>query len=309
MKHLRHLALSVLSVLLVLSLTATALAAEVPVSLVVENLNGQQRIVKTYELPPGTDPETLKEPSFEYDGFSYTWAYTTKDEHTFLETKAVTETVTVETGKKDLNTVLEQLAPSILYDDGEFTGELALDHTTITTEAAGYTTKSGKVTATKTIGPLDRNDMSYIPATTVKDGVTLNLSNVDWQIIGTDLVGDALAPASYQAVATYSGKSYHKVATGYITSADYVGEVTRNDVESVTYMVTYLGTETETPGIIIDRASGLTAGLPGKVLPYALGILGAGTIATLAVLLFRSRRALRQLQEEPEDESEEEETK
>ena len=78
MKHLRHLALSVL---LVLSLTATALAAEVPVSLVVENLNGQQRIVKTYELPPGTDPETLKEPSFTYDGFTYTWAYTTKDEH------------------------------------------------------------------------------------------------------------------------------------------------------------------------------------------------------------------------------------
>ena len=139
--------------------------------------------------------------------------------------------------------------------------------------------------------------------------MTLNLSNVDWQIIGTDLVGDALAPASYQAVATYSGKSYHKVATGYITSADYVGEVTRNDVESVTYKVTYLGTETETPGIIVDRASGLTAGLPGKVLPYALGVLGAGTIATLAVLLFRSRRALRQLQEEPEDESEEEETK
>lgn len=68
MKHFRHLALSVL---LVLSLTVTALAAEVPVSLVVENLNGQQRIVKTYELPPGTDPESLKEPSFEYDGFTY----------------------------------------------------------------------------------------------------------------------------------------------------------------------------------------------------------------------------------------------
>ena len=55
MKHIRHLALSLMT---------SALAAEVPVSLVVENLNGQQRIVKTYELPPGTDPETLKEPSF-----------------------------------------------------------------------------------------------------------------------------------------------------------------------------------------------------------------------------------------------------
>ena len=59
MKHLRHLALSVL---LVLALSVTAMAAEVPVGLKVENLNGQQRIVKTYELPPGTDPETLKEP-------------------------------------------------------------------------------------------------------------------------------------------------------------------------------------------------------------------------------------------------------
>ena len=53
MKHLRHLALSVL---LVLSLMTTAMAAEVPVSLVVENLNGQQRIVKTYELPPRHRP-------------------------------------------------------------------------------------------------------------------------------------------------------------------------------------------------------------------------------------------------------------
>ena len=116
-------------------------------------------------------------------------------------------------------------------------------------------------------------------------------------------MGDALAPASYQAVATYSGKSYHKVATGYITSADYVGEVTRNDVESVTYKVTYLGAAADGAGLIVDR----TSGLPGKVLPYALGVLGAGTIATLGVLLFRSRRALRQLQEEPEDETEQEE--
>lgn len=246
MKHMRHLALSVL---LVLSLMTSAMAAEVPVSLVAENLNGQQRIVKTYELPPSTDPETLKEPSFEYDGFLYTWAYTTKDEHTFLETKNVTETVTVETGKKDLNVVLEQLAPSIPYDDGEFSGELALDHTTITTEAAGYTTKSGKVTATKTIGPLDRNDMSYVPATTVKDGRTLSLVNVEWQVIGTDLVGEVLAPSSYQAVATYSASTSYQVATGYVSTAEYKGTVTASGVDSITYTVVYVGTEIvpETP--------------------------------------------------------------
>ncbi len=246
MKRLRHLALSLL---LVLSLATTAFATEVPESLVVENLNGQQRIVKTYVLSPETDPEVLKEPSFDYDGFTYTWAYTTKDEHTFLESKTVTETVTVETGKKDLNAVLEQLAPSIPYDDGEFSGELALDHTTIVTEAAGYTTKSGKVTATKTIGPLDRNDMSYVPATTVKDGRTLSLVNVEWQVIGTDLVGEVLAPSSYQAVATYSASTSYQVATGYVTTAEYKGTVTASGVDNITYTVVYVGTEIvpETP--------------------------------------------------------------
>lgn len=240
MKHLKSLAMIPL---LVLSMTANAFAAEVPDSLVVENLNGQQRMVKTYELSPGIDPESLKEPSFEYDGFTYTWAYTTKDEHTFLESKDVTETVTVETGKKDLDAVLEQLKPSIPYDDGEFSGELALDHTTITTEAAGYATKSGKVTATKTIGPLDRNDMSYVPATTVKNGRTLNLVNVEWQVIGTDLVGDTLSPASYQAVATYSASTSSQIATGYVSTAEYKGTVTASGVSSITYTVVYVGAE------------------------------------------------------------------
>ena len=68
MKRLRHLALGLI---LILSLTTGAFSAEVPENLVVENLNGQQRMVKTYVLSPEADPDTLKEPSFDYDGFHY----------------------------------------------------------------------------------------------------------------------------------------------------------------------------------------------------------------------------------------------
>lgn len=279
MKHLRHLALSLL---LALSLVTTVSAAEVPESLVVENLNGQQRIVKTYVLSPETDPEVLKEPSFEYDGFTYTWAYTTKSEKEFLETKTAVETVTVETSKKDLSEIMAALAPTMAYDDGEFTGELALDHTTLTTEAAGYTTKSGKVTATKTIGPLDRNDMSYVPATTVKNGRTLSLSNVEWQVIGTDLVGDTLAPSSYQAVATYSASTSSQVATGYVTTAEYKGTVTASGVESITYTVVYVGTaiKPEVPegGGLGGVFSSGAAAVAGTVLLILLltALVGAG---------------------------------
>lgn len=138
MKHLRHSALCLLIVLsLMIGSASTVFAAEVPENLVVENLNGQQRMVKTYVLPPDIDPETLKEPSFDYDGFTYVWAYTTKEEQPYLDKKTVTETVTVETSKKDLSAILAELAPSILYDDGKYTGELTLDHTTLKTEAAG----------------------------------------------------------------------------------------------------------------------------------------------------------------------------
>lgn len=293
--------------LLAAALVTNACALEVPTDTTIQNLNGSQQLIKTFTLPPGADPQQLIEEPFDQEGWHYIFADIVKEENQVSDRKYHTETVTLETDTKDLGKILAQLETTLDYDDGTYSGVLTLDHTAIRTEAAGYTSQAKNVTATKTIGPLDRNDMSYVPATTVKDGVTLNLSNVDWQVIGTDLVGDTLAPASYQAVATYSGKSYHKVATGYVTSADYVGEITRSDVKSVTYKVTYLGTEAENSGLVIDRSGIKTDSLPGKVLPYALGVLGVGTVATLAVLLFRSRRALRQLQEEPEDDSEHEE--
>ena len=292
--------------LLAAALVTNACALEVPTDTTIQNLNGSQQLIKTFTLPPGADPQQLIEEPFDQEGWHYTFADIVKEENQVSDRKYHTETVTLETDSKDLGKILEQLETTLDYNDGTYSGVLTLDHTAIRTEAAGYTSQAKTVTATKTIGPLDRNDMSYVPATTVKNGVTLNLSNVDWQVIGTDLVGDTLAPASYQAVATYSGKSYHKVATGYVTSADYVGEVTRSDVESVTYKVTYLGTAAEGTSLIINRDGIGVAGLPSKVLPYALGILGIGTVATLSVLLFRSRQTLRQLQEEPEDESEQE---
>lgn len=244
---MKHFTRPILCLLLLTALTASAFAAAVPVNLTVENLNGQQRMVKTYELAPGEDPEILKEPPFVYDGYYYTWAHTTKEENPFLETKTVEESVTVETAQKDLSVILEELDASIPYDDGAFQGKLVLDHNSIKTEAKGYATGYNTLTATKTIGPVDRNDMSYVPATTVRNGVTLSLSNVEWQIVGTDMVGDMLAPSAYQAVATYAGSSSYQYATGYVTTATYKGEVVSSGVESVTYTVVFTGEEIQPP--------------------------------------------------------------
>ena len=284
MKRLPQFALTVA---LALSLSTGALAAEVPDSIAVESLNGLQRMVKTYTLGPEADPSTLKEPSFDYEGYHYTWAYTTKEEEPYQESRKVTQTVTVETSSKDLSAILEQLAPTIPYDDGEFTGDLALDHTTLQTEAVGYTTKYSTTSETKVIGNLDRNDMSYVPATTVKNGKTLPLVNVEWQITGTELVGGTLLPSRYQAIATYSASNSYQAATGYVTTAEYTGEVTASGIDHVTYTVVYTGSEI-TPE---PAPSGLFgAGGPGPLLPL-LGLLFlALALAGGGIFLFKRRK-------------------
>ena len=292
----------ILGALLTMCLSVNAFAIEVPTDTVVQNLNGSQQVIKTFTIAPDVDAEELIEEPFVLGGYLYTFADITKEENHVEDTERRTQTVTVETDKDDLDVILEHLEPSLEYDDGQYTGTLALDHTSLFTEATGYSTKSYTVSETKTISQLDRNDMSYVPATTVKNGKTLSLSDVQWQVTGTDLVGEALMPSSYQAVATYSGKAYYNAANGYITTAEYVGDVTREGVESVTYTVTYLGAEVEEP----DTPS---MSKFADVWPYALGLLAVLAVlaaGTLTVLLMRSRREINHLREEQDDVPDEE---
>jgi len=288
MKHLIRL---MMCLLLSFSLAAWAFADYVPESFDCENVNGQQRIVKTYTLPADADPDALRETSFSFEGYRYTWAYTTKQEHPFRISKSVEETVTVETDKNDLTAILEQLAPTIAYDDGAFVGELALDHTTLQTETAGYATHSSTISETKTISGLASNDMSYIPGTTVKNGKTLNLTNVEWQVTATGLVGEELLPCEYQAVATYTGSSSYQAATGYITTVSYRGEVTASGVENITYTVVFVG----------ERIEPVTTGNADAVVPprsiqnasplaWIAGILVGLALIGCAVWLWLSRK-------------------
>ena len=226
---------------LALILSVSAFAMEVPTSTVVQNLNGVQQYIKIYTVPADLDPQGLIESPFEYEGYVYTFADVTKQENAFQAEKEHTETITVETKRNNLSEILDVMNPTMEYDDGRYSGILALDHTTIRTEPAGYTSGSYTIRETKEIGNLDGNDMAYVPATTVKDGRTIQLESVDWQVQGTALVDDVLVPSSYVAVATYAGKASYSTPTGYITTADYVGTVSCEEIRDVTYTVLYVG--------------------------------------------------------------------
>ena len=269
----------ILCVLLTLSMSVSAFALEVPTDTVVQNLNGSQQAIKTFTIPANQDPQSLIEEPFELEGYLYTFADIVKEENMVDESKSHTETIALETDTDDLAKILDQLKPTIEYDDGVFCGTLALDHTSIHTEASGYATKSYTVSETKTIGQLDRNDMSYVPPTTVKNGRTLSLANVEWQVTGTDLVGETLMPSSYQAVATYSAKATYQAATGYVTIAEYTGDVTHEGVESITYVLTYLGTKGGAKGSVGQALSNA-----GSFLAANWVVLLVGAVLAAAVI-------------------------
>ena len=129
-------------------------------------------------------------------------------------------------------------------------------------------------------GHLIVDHVSYVPPTTVKNGKTLSLANVEWQVTGTALVGESLVPAQYQAVATYSASGSYQAATGYVTTAEYRGTVTAEGVGSITYTVVYTGSEiVPVKTHIWDNGS-----LSAPLLIIAAVLLCAGIAAVLILL-------------------------
>ena len=249
--HMKKIISTCIALMVSAACSISAFAMEVPTNTTIQDLNGVRQYIKIYTVAPDTDPQSLIDDVFEYDGYTYTYSSMTKEEQSYSEKEHHTETVTADTEKSDLSVVLKALSPSIEYDDGEFRGTLYLDHSTISTVASGYTTKSYTVSATKEIDNLDTNDMAYVPDTTTKNGVTVQLQSVDWQVQGTSLVDDILMPAQYKAVATYAGRASYRAATGYVTTAKYIGDIVAEGIESVTYTVIYTGT----PSSILQRVA------------------------------------------------------
>lgn len=134
--------------------------------------------------------------------------------------------------------------------------------------------------------------MSYVPATTTKNGTTLSLVDVEWQVTGTDLVGEALVPSRYQAVATYSASSSYSVATGYVTTAEYSGEVTAEGIESVTYTVVYTGAEIVPVEVEVDQPEADFSLPSGVVIATSGGILLAILLGVLTFWLLQRRKTV-----------------
>jgi len=182
-------------------------------------------IIRTYALKPDEKPGDIPINSFDKYGVRYELSEIIKKENRSEDKLTHTETITINTPGNDMNEILNQLSQEIPYEKDGYAGKLSLDISTITCEAAGYKMNSYTLTVTREYPHLSSNDTSLIPKTVTDRGVTYSLADVSFNAQGTNSIDYESIPTSYTAVAKYTTKGSSQKVTGYVTTAEYHGEI------------------------------------------------------------------------------------
>ena len=207
-------------------------------------VDGARQIIKTYILSVGQSPADISRDTFERDGWRYTLTDITEKRVSGTDARSHTETVEINTDSNDMNKIISLLSPSLEYQSQDgYAGILTLDLSSVKCEAAGYKNSSYTVTATREYPHLSTNDLSLIPKTITDNGRTLTLDDVTWEAQQTANVDYYDIPSSYRAVAKYTAKASRSVATGYITTADYTGEIVKPVTGDTVYTAFFEGKE------------------------------------------------------------------
>ena len=173
------------------ALTPAAMAAETPEGQVcyptsVTQSEDGTEIRKIYDLSPEDDPLGISRSDFEQDGYHYTLTDLLKQELPEHEERQHTETVSLQSDKKDMESVLALLPQEkeFVTEDGMI-GTLELQLSTVQVEVSGYGSSTKKVTATRSYPNLVNQDTANIPKTITDNGRTLTLETLQWQTDNT----------------------------------------------------------------------------------------------------------------------------
>ena len=159
------------------------------------------------------------------------------------ESRQHTEHISVESAKKDMESVLALLPQEreFITDDG-LMGTLTLKLDTVQVEPSGYGSSTKQLSVKRSYPNLAEQDTQYIPKSITENGKTLTLTDIQWQTDNTASLDGYAVADRYTAVATYSGSATSSYVKGYTVTADYVGTVSRIALNRVRYVAIFEGT-------------------------------------------------------------------
>lgn len=199
-------------------------------------------IRKIYDLSPDADPAGIPCMDFEHAGFYYTFVDLLKQELPEYEERTHTESVTLNSKSKDMESVLALLPEQkeFVTDDG-LAGILSLQLDTVQVETAGYGKSTKQVSVTRNYPNQVSQDTENIPKTIDDGGKTLTLADIKWQTDNTANVNGYAMGDRYTAVATYTGTATSTYVKGYTVTAEYTGTVSRIALNRVRYVAIFEG--------------------------------------------------------------------
>ena len=229
-------------------MTTQALALEVPVSQTEQVVNGQQTLVKVFEVSPDFDPQQLVEEGLQQNGYNYIMTSIVKDVVSEEDSQDVTQeqAIVIENSDEDEARIeaLKTMPPFIEYEKDGYKGKLFPMPNTLELTEAGRSSHSGSQKTTRSY-TYEYNDDSLIPQTVTEGGKTYTKSSVTWAE-GSYMDGSAI-PENYVANVTYTRNYSYSTVDGYNATMIYSGTVEKEDDTMVRYTVTYLGTPVEAP--------------------------------------------------------------
>ena len=206
------------------------------------------QIRKVYDLGPGDDPAGISRSDFEQEGFRYTLTDLLKQEAPEREERFHTETVTLDSKSKDMESVLALLPAQREFttEDG-LTGTLALKLDTVQVDVAGYGSSTRQVSATRSYPNMAGQDTTHIPKEVTDNGRTLELASIDWRAENAANEDGSAAADRYTAVVTYTGTATSSYVKGYVVTAEYSGSVSRIALNKIRYVAIFEGTPLAPP--------------------------------------------------------------
>ena len=251
-------------------------------------------IRKVYDLSPEQDPAGIPRSDFEQDGFHYTLTDMLQQELPEHESRPHTETVSLESKNKDMESILTLLPQEkeFVTEDG-LSGTLSLQLDTVQVAAAGYGSSTREVSATRSYPNLASQDTANIPKSIEEDGRTLTLQNIDWRTDNTASMSGYAIGDRYTAVATYTGTATSSYVTGYTVTADYTGTVSRIALNRVRYVAIFEGEPLE-PAVPMEEPGDGLAQFNWAAILLPLGVVFAVGGVIGACLFVKRRREFKE---------------
>lgn len=296
----RKFALCAAALCLTMALAPTALAAELsPASYMaqvcyptsVTRSEDGTEIRKYYDLSPEEDPAGIPRSDFEQDGFRYTLTDLLKQELPENESRQHTETVSLESKSKDMESVLALLPQEreFVTEDG-LSGTLTLQLDTVQVEVSGYGSSTREVSATRSYPNLANQDTANIPKTIEEDGRTLTLQAIDWQTDNTASTDGYALGDRFTAVATYTGTATSSYVKGYTVTADYTGTVSRIALNKTRYVAIFEGTALQPVAPEPEQGASGVAQFNWAAILVPFGVVALAGAGIGAALFLKRRR-------------------